>query len=227
MCFSATASFTGAALVGGIGAVTLAEVEHPREFPLAALPALFAVHQFAEGLVWLSLQGTVSDSVGDTAAYAYLLYAHAVVPVLVPLAILLIEPARWRRRAVVPFPVIGSAAGGYLFWVDTAHPVGYHVVDHSIAYDNSGALLGLFAVLYVVATCGAALFSGYPWLVGFGVANLVALTVTVIVLAAAFTSIWCFAAAVLSTVVLLFFRRTRRRGPETAPSALPTLLPDR
>ncbi|MDN5750683.1 MAG: hypothetical protein L0H64_19600 [Pseudonocardia sp.] len=208
----------GSAVIGGIGVATLAQVRHPREVPFAALPALFAVHQFTEGLVWLGLQGRIPDAVGDAAAYAYLLYAQGIVPVLVPLAVLLIEPTRWRRLAVAPFLAIGLAAGGYLFWVDIAHPVGYRIVHHSIAYENSGALVGVFAVAYVIATCGAALFSGYPWIVVFGVANLVALAVTLIVLAAAFTSVWCFAAALLSVLVLLFFLRTRRREPGAAPS---------
>lgn len=49
MCFSATASFTSSAVISDIGVATLAQVRHAREIPFAALPALFAVHQFAEG----------------------------------------------------------------------------------------------------------------------------------------------------------------------------------
>ena len=47
-----------AALVQGtFGAVTLTKVKHGRELLLAALPILFAVHQFIEGFVWLGLDG--------------------------------------------------------------------------------------------------------------------------------------------------------------------------
>jgi hypothetical protein len=41
---------------------TLTEVKHRRELLFAAMPCLFALHQFAEGFVWLGLDhrlGTV------------------------------------------------------------------------------------------------------------------------------------------------------------------------
>ncbi len=129
---------------------------------------------------------------------------------LVPLAVLLVEPSRRRQLAMAPFLAIGVAAGGYLFWIDVAHPVAYRVVNHSIVYDNTGSLVVAASVLYVIATCGAALFSGYRWLVVFGVANVVALAVTGVILASSFTSVWCAAAAVLSVLLLVFFRRQLR-----------------
>jgi hypothetical protein len=76
MCFSATANFVGGAVVGGIGVATLSQVRQAREVPFAALPLLFGVHQVIEGLVWLSLEGQLSRTVGDVAAYLYVLYAQ-------------------------------------------------------------------------------------------------------------------------------------------------------
>jgi hypothetical protein len=49
MCFSATANFVGSGVLGAVGIVTLTKVKHRRELLFAALPALFAVHQFIEG----------------------------------------------------------------------------------------------------------------------------------------------------------------------------------
>jgi hypothetical protein len=46
MCFSATANFVGSGVLGTVGVVTLTKVKHRRELLFAALPALFAVHQF-------------------------------------------------------------------------------------------------------------------------------------------------------------------------------------
>ena len=51
MCFSATANFVGSGVVGAVGVVTLTKVKHRRELLFAALPVLFAVHQFIEGFV--------------------------------------------------------------------------------------------------------------------------------------------------------------------------------
>ena len=63
MCFSATANFVGSGVLGTIGVVTLKKVKHRRELLFAALPALFALHQFMEGFVWLGLDGTLSATV--------------------------------------------------------------------------------------------------------------------------------------------------------------------
>jgi hypothetical protein len=57
MCFSATANFVGSAVLGSIAVATLKEVTHRRQLLFAAIPALFAIHQFTEGFVWLGLDG--------------------------------------------------------------------------------------------------------------------------------------------------------------------------
>ena len=211
MCFSATANFVGATVVGGVGIATLTQVRRPREFLFASLPALFALHQLDEGFVWLALEGHLSPAAGQVAAYAYLLYAQGVLPVLFPLALLLIEPSTRRRWAVVPFLILGAIAGTYLFWVDAAHPVSYTIRHHSIDYHTSGHWLWLFGIIYVIAVCGGALVSGYRWIIVFGVANLIGLTIVEIVLATSFTSVWCAYAAVASILILLFFHRQHHR----------------
>jgi hypothetical protein len=58
MCFSAGANFAGSGVLSAIGVATLLHVKHPREVMFAALPTLFAIHQFIEGFVWLGLDGT-------------------------------------------------------------------------------------------------------------------------------------------------------------------------
>ena len=60
MCFSATANFVGSGLLGAVGVVTLTKVKHRRELLFAALPTLFAIHQFIEGFVWLGLDGILT-----------------------------------------------------------------------------------------------------------------------------------------------------------------------
>ncbi len=67
MCFSPEADFTAAAVVGVVGVATLRLVREPRDLLIAALPLLFALHQFVEGFVWLGLQGDVSSGLGDDA----------------------------------------------------------------------------------------------------------------------------------------------------------------
>lgn len=213
MCFSATADFVAAGVVGVVGAATLTQVRTGRDVLFASLPGLFALHQLTEGFVWLGLEGRVDRGVSDVAAFVYVLYAQGLLPLLVPLALLLIEPPGRRRKHIAPFLALGALTAAYLFWVDVAGPLRYSVVERSIAYETGGTLLGVAAVCYVVAVCGAALLSGYPWIVAFGVANLVGLVVTLVLLRQSFTSVWCAYAALTSVLILAFFlRRNRTEG---------------
>ena len=59
MCFSATSSFIASGVIGAIGIATLRHVREPRALLFAAVPMLFAVHQFTEGWVWLGLDGRI------------------------------------------------------------------------------------------------------------------------------------------------------------------------
>lgn len=227
MCFSATADFVAAGVLAPVGVATLAQARTLRDVPFAALPMLFGLHQLTEGFVWLSLDGRLSTAVGDVAAFWYVLYAFGVLPVLVPSALLLIEPPGRRRRHMVPFVVLGAVTSVYLFWASVSDPVTYRVEHHSIAYHAHAPLLGVAAVGYVLATVGAALLAGYRSIVAFGIANAIGLTVTLVVLSEAFASVWCVWAAISSALVLLFFRRRnssqgdqvrrhQRRAPATS-----------
>ena len=90
MCFSATANFTGSAVLGALGVATLTKVRHRRELLFASLPTLFAIHQFIEGFVWLGLDGVLSMQVTHYMAAAFMLYAQG----------LLALPAAAKRAAV-------------------------------------------------------------------------------------------------------------------------------
>ena len=67
MCFSVQADLiVGVALIP-VAVASLREVRCRREVPFAALPALFAVHQLIEAVVWLGLDGRVTSGAGKHA----------------------------------------------------------------------------------------------------------------------------------------------------------------
>ena len=78
MCFSATVNFAGSAALGAAGVTTLSEVKHRRELLFAAMPLLFAVHQFIEGFVWLGLDGVLSPAVARNMGAAFMLYSNTI-----------------------------------------------------------------------------------------------------------------------------------------------------
>src|SRR6202051_4801415 len=87
MCFSAAANFVGSGAMGAIGVVILTRVKHRRELLFAALPLLFAIHQFIEGFVWLGLDGIFLPPGGHGQGGGGLLFAPGLVPFLLPLSV--------------------------------------------------------------------------------------------------------------------------------------------
>ena len=213
MCFSATANFVGSGVLGAIGVVTLTKVKHRRELLFAALPTLFAIHQFIEGFVWLGLDGILSPAVTHDMGAAFMLYAQGLLPLLLPLSVLLFEPDGNSRRRMLPFVVLGGATTLYILWALTAYPLEVYVRGNSIVYINQATNNTGVALLYVIATCGALFFSQIRMMVLFGAANLAILLVVMEVKRYAFTSLWCAYAAVASVIILGYFWRSSADRP--------------
>ena len=205
MCFSATANFVGSAALGAVGVVTLTKVKHRRELLFAALPTLFAIHQFIEGFVWLGLDGVLSPAVTHDMGAAFMLYAQGLLPFLLPLSVLLFEPGVKSRRRMLPFLILGGATALYILWALTAYPLQVYVRGNSIVYINQATNNTAVAVLYVIATCGSLFFSRIKPMILFGAANLAILLVVMEVKRYAFTSLWCAYAAVASVIILAYF----------------------
>lgn len=212
MCFSPAADLVVGVALLPVGVLALREVRHPREVPFALLPLLFALHQLVELLVWAGDAGVVCPQVQDAASLTYVLLALPVLPTLMPVAVLLLEP-RGARLRVAPFVAVGLAVTVYLGMVVLHGPVLVEVRPHAILYR-----VGLpddlwWTALYVVAVIGPPLLSGYWSIIWFGVANLVGLVVVGLLYLEAFASLWCVYAACTSVLILVHLRR-RRLLPE-------------
>jgi hypothetical protein len=213
VCFSATANFVGSGVLAIVGVATLTHVKHRRELLFAALPTLFAVHQFIEGFVWLGLDGILSPSVAHNMGAAFVLYAQGLLPLLLPLSVLLFESDAQSRRRMLPFAIIGGATTLYMLWGLTAYPLQVYVEHNSIVYVNAATNHTTLAVLYVIATCGSLFFSKVRAMVLFGAANLAILLITMAVRRYAFTSVWCAYAAVASVIILAYFWTSKAERP--------------
>jgi hypothetical protein len=213
VCFSASANFVGSAVLGVIGVATLTEVKHRRELLFAAMPLLFALHQFTEGFVWLGLDHKLPPIVAHDAGAAFVLYAQGLLPFLLPLSVLLIEPTRDRRRRMLGFALLGGGLAVYLLWGLIAYPLQVSAGDNGIVYLNRITTTTLVAMLYVTATCGALFFSGFRPLVVLAWLNFIGLLTVMVVRRYEFTSLWCAYAAVVSVVIYFFFRSSRPDRP--------------
>jgi hypothetical protein len=213
MCFSASANFVGSGVLGAVGVVTLTKVKHRRELLFAALPLLFAIHQFIEGFVWLGLDGILSSAVAHDMGAAFMLYAQGLLPFLLPLSVMLFEADSKSRRRMQPLVVLGAATTLYILWALTAFPLQLYVKANSIVYINQATNNTAVAVLYVIATCGSLFFSKIKMMVVFGVANLAIVLVVMGIKRYAFTSVWCAYAAVASVIILAYFWRSSEARP--------------
>jgi hypothetical protein len=213
MCFSATANFVGSAVLGTVGVVTFTRVKHRRELLFAALPTLFAIHQFIEGFVWLGLDGILSPTVTHDMGAAFMLYAQGLLPFLLPLSVMLFEPNRQSRKRMIPFLVIGSLTALYILWALTAFPTEVYVRGNSIVYMNRATNNTAVAVFYIIATCGSLFFSHIRPMIAFGAANLAILLIVMAIKRYAFTSVWCAYAAVASIIILAYFWKSSGQRP--------------
>jgi hypothetical protein len=213
VCFSAAANFVGSTVLATAGVLTLSKVKHRRELLFAALPLLFAIHQFIEGFVWLGLDGILSPAVAHDMGAAFMLYAQGLLPFLLPLSVLLFEHDRKSQRRMVPFLVLGGATTLYILWALAAFPLQLYVKENSIVYINQATNNTLVALLYIVATCGSLFFSKIKMMVIFGAANLFILLIVMAVKRYAFTSLWCAYAAIASVIILAYFWKSSEYRP--------------
>jgi hypothetical protein len=213
MCFSATANFVGSGVLDAVGVVTLTKVKHRRELLFAALPVLFAIHQFIEGFVWLGLDKILSPTVAHDMGAAFMLYAQGLLPFLLPLSVYLFEPDKNSRARMVPFVVLGVGTTLYILWALTAYPLQLYVKRDSIVYINQATNNTAVAVLYVIVTCGSLFFSKIKMMVVFGAANLAILLAVMAFKRYAFTSLWCAYTAIASVIILVYFWKSIEERP--------------
>ena len=111
MCYSAEASFAAS---GVLAAGSIAISRLPKEkasIPLSLIPAIFAAHQFSEGLVWLHQDGILPDNYKSAAVYTYVLIAYVFWPVFIPFSAYWLETSKRRRIIMLICQVLGLWVG--------------------------------------------------------------------------------------------------------------------
>ena len=215
MCFSATASFSAGALLLGIGAFTLKAARRPREWPFAAIPLLFAIQQLIEGVIWLTFSAD-APLLNTVMTHAYSFFSHVLWPVYLPVAVLMIEPPRGRQRTLVALVVAGSVVGIYLLYVLVVFPVVSKPTGQHVEYDSPHFFAAEVMTLYLVSTTVSPLLSTLRGVKVFGALALLSFGAAYYFYATWFISVWCFFAALLSTVIYIHFawRPTERGGSQ-------------
>ena len=192
-----------------------------RALPFAAIPLLFAAQQLIEGVIWLTFSDEAAR-LNSVMTHLYSFFSHVLWPVYVPVAVVLMEPAGWRRRALIVFAVAGAALAAYLLYVLVAFPIVSRVTGQHVEYVSPHFFAALTMTLYLLSTAISPLLSTYRMVVVFGALALLSFGVAYAFYAVWFISVWCFFAGLLSAVVYLHFgvrRHCRSRSNDISISA--------
>lgn len=205
MCFSATASFTAAAVLFAVGVASYREARSSSYALLASIPLLFAVQQGFEGVVWLAVDGVLPVWAGSIGAYGFLAFAISAWPAVFPRA-----ARRIRGSAVTKVcSWLGAAWAALSALVLVLVDISYTGVGGHISYDII-SVPGWIGVVLTAVYAGigiAPLLRGPRSLQVVGGAFLVSGVASYVAMTQWFTSVWCFFAAMLSVAIYAVVRR--------------------
>lgn len=214
MCFSAEASFTASVVLAAVGTLTLRQVSSNKQILLAAIPLLFALQQFAEGILWLFLRNDLYPSFwAYVAQYFFLLFALVIWTTWIPLAVIVAERVSWRRWVMLPFLILGVAFSLGELYVMATNEIKATVVVNSIQYNVRDTSLYVYyypALLsYFVAVLLPVFLSSLKHLRIFGILAAIGISIAHYFYAYAFTSVWCFFAAFISLIIYKVIKDNR------------------
>lgn len=214
MCYSAEASFglSAALLPAGGYCIQRALRANRLLLPIAVVPILFGVQQFAEGWVWVGLNEGNADLTRSGTLF-FLFFALVFWPLWVPFCAFLTRTTPAGRLIFAGAGMLGGAAG---LWVllplagvdfalaEVAHHSVHYQVARSPVFDHFPKVL--WEGTYVVIVSSPLLTSTDSRMIYLGLALVLGSAVTYLLFYTTFTSVWCFFAAVLSLYLCFYFR---------------------
>ncbi len=211
MCFSASASFGASLVLSVVGVAAIKKTQHREQLPFASIPLLFAVQQFSEGVLWLTLPN--SDYAATQKFATYFFFAQIVWPILVPIAILLLEKESGRKRIQKILVGVGVLLALCLAYCLLSYNVQAKIIGNHISYlqDYPTSLRSIGIILYAMATIVPPFFSHIKRMWMLGVTLLISYVVSAIFYKHYMLSVWCFFAAILSISVYVIMLEIKKK----------------
>lgn len=199
MCFSTEASFTAALFLGTAGGLTLKNSSSRSQFFIAAIPFLFAIQQFSEGLIWLYLSHHIgSQDLFINAERSYLTFAFLIWPIWIPLSFALIETVTWRRMLLFINLYCGLALSILNLTYGMKEDISVEVVNHSLQYMGQVPEQGIVYPLIVMLPMFLSSLKNV-WI--YGLFIVMSFVIADYYYTSTFTSVWCFFSAIVSVVI--------------------------
>lgn len=215
MCFSATASFSAAAVLlpAGMYCLKSSNQVDRRYWAFAMLPFMFGLQQLLEGGLWLAMeQGNVQAT--HDLALGFLLFSHLFWLSWVAFSSYQVESEPLRKRLFLSVSIFGGLFGALMFIPLLFHPdwLTVTIVQQSIHYGMSFITDGyvpqrLLAVVYGCVILLPLVLSSDRYHNILGALILVAGMVTWAFYDWAFVSVWCYFAALISLYIFMVVAR--------------------
>lgn len=205
MCFSASASFASAAMVGAAGIASLKCAVRTEHKYFAAIPLIFAVQQLVEGFVWLSFNSEDIPQWQTFSIKAFLFFATVMWPLIVPLAAWKMEESSSRKKILFAVFIMGIVFSlgslSFMFIYPSSADISEQHVYYELDYPLRDSLI--VSILYLITTVFSLFLSTRKWVPILGVLIFGSYVVTRFYFKDHVISVWCFFAAIMSLFIYL------------------------
>jgi hypothetical protein len=220
MCFSATASFTSAAILIPAGLYCLKKSNQVDKsyWAFAILPLMFGLQQLIEGSVWLALiQG--EQSTAYQRALGFLLFSHVYWLGWVAYSSYLTESSARFRRYFLVIAALGLIFGCFMYvpllynpsWLEVAivrHSIHYNLIFLTDDYLSQHVVAAFYASVILVPL----MLSSDRYHRMLGGMIFVSGIFTLVFYGWAFISVWCYFAALISLYIFLVIAHSVRHS---------------
>ena len=200
MCFSAPASFIASGGLVALGSASVIAAKKEDKV-LAAIPLLFGIQQFCEGIQWLYLKAGSSSL---PAGYGFLFFAFIVWPIYVPTFVYILD--KKKRKVLRWFIALGSAVALYFLVLLITQSLAIHELRACVSYTFNFPLKGLVNGGYLLAVFSPLFISSHHIFKWFGVLIAFLAIITWLFFTLTFASVWCFFAAIVSSMFFFYIQ---------------------
>lgn len=186
-----------------IGFRSIRNVSRSTQYLFAYIPLLFAVQQFAEGILWIILPGSNYLHLERVCTAVFLVTAQVIWPVWIPLSILLIEKNALLRKMLAFLTGIGFLVSLFFAWCFITYGAVARIGGHHICYQQTYPIIfnEIEGYLYVIVVLFPPFLTRFKRLWIMGSAIFISYLITKIYYDNYLISVWCFFASMISLMV--------------------------
>ena len=200
MCFSAPASFIasgGLVLLGG-ASLSVAKKE---DKILAIIPFVFGIQQFIEGVQWLYLNSGSSSLI---AGYSFLFFALIFWPFYVPFSVFLLD--KKEQKSMLFFVFLGIIVSLFFLLILFTEKLTINKFNACVSYNFYFPFWKSIIFLYTLSVVGPLFLSKIKIFRWYGVVVFILGLISSFFFVEVFTSVWCFFAAIVSSMFFLYIK---------------------